>query len=95
MSNETIADLRTHLFAALRGLGDKDKPMDIDRAKAIADVGQVIINSAKVENEHLKLIGGAGTGFIPEEPRVPELPDGTKAVAKAPGVTVTRHTLKG
>jgi hypothetical protein len=60
----TIEDLRAHLFATLEGLRDKDKPMDIDRAKAVADVAQTLINSAKVEVEHLKIVGGTGTGFI-------------------------------
>lgn len=52
------------LFDTLEGLRNKDKPMEIERAKAISDVAQVIINSAKVEVEHLKVSGGKGTGFI-------------------------------
>lgn len=54
------------LFDTLEGLRNKDKPMEIERAKAISDVAQVIINSAKVEVEHLKVAGGKGTGFIKE-----------------------------
>lgn len=63
-----MTDLRNHLFAALEGLSDPDKPMDIERAKAIADVAQTIINSAKVEVDYLKTVGGTGTGFIEEQP---------------------------
>jgi hypothetical protein len=63
-----ITAVRTALFDALRGLSDKDKPMDIDRAKAIAEVAQTIINSAKVEVDALRVIGGTGTGFIPALP---------------------------
>lgn len=62
--NSNIETLRQHLFETLEALKDKDKPMDIERAKAVADVAQVIINSAKVEVEHLKVVGGKGTGFI-------------------------------
>lgn len=64
-----IEDLRNHLFAALEGLADPDEPMDIDRAKAISDVAQTIINSAKVEIDYLKQVGGsrAPTNFIPHE----------------------------
>ncbi|WP_232467623.1 hypothetical protein [Burkholderia ubonensis] len=40
--------------------------MEIERAQAIAQVAQVVINSAKVEVEHLKIVGGKGTGFIKE-----------------------------
>ncbi|WP_175725468.1 hypothetical protein [Burkholderia ambifaria] len=61
---ENIEMLRKHLFATLEALNGQEKPMEIDRAKAIAEVAQVIINSAKVEVEHLKVAGGKGTGFI-------------------------------
>lgn len=65
-----IEDLRNHLFATLEALQDEDKPMELDRAKTIADVAQTIINSAKVEVDHIKQTGQlAGTGFIPDEPR--------------------------
>ena len=65
MENEkTIADLRGVLFETLEALKDKDKPMEIERAEAIAQVAQTIINSAKVEVEYLKVAGGKGTGFI-------------------------------
>lgn len=65
-----IEDLRNHLFATIEGLLDEEKPLDIDRAKAICEVGQVIINSAKVEVDFIDKIGGKGTGFIPEERRI-------------------------
>lgn len=64
MSRE-INDLREHLFAALDGLRDKDNPMDIERAKAIAEVSKVIVDSAKVECDHMRITGGPGSGFIP------------------------------
>ena len=69
-----IDDLRNHLFCALEALQDKESPMDLDRAKTIADVAQVIVNSAKVECDFIKLTGSAGSGFIPETDR-PELPN--------------------
>lgn len=61
-----IEDLRNHLFETLEALKDKEKPMEIDRAKAIAQVAGVIIESAKAETRHLEVIGGGkGSGFIP------------------------------
>lgn len=60
----TIEDLRNELFATLRGLNNKSDPMDIERAKAVAEIGQVIINSAKVEVDHMRVTGAKGTGFI-------------------------------
>lgn len=68
-----IEDLRNHLFATLEALRDKDKPMEIDRAKAIADVAQVIINSAKVEVDFIEATGVKGSGFVPIEPAPPHL----------------------
>lgn len=50
-----ITDLRNHLFMALEALNDKENPMSVDRAKAIAEVAQVVINSAKVEVEMVKV----------------------------------------
>ena len=65
-----IEDLRNHLFATIEGLMDDEKPLDIDRAKAVADVAQVIINSAKVEIDFINKVGGNGTNFIPQETRL-------------------------
>lgn len=50
-----IEDLRNHLFATIEALSDQDDPMELDRAKAISEVAQTIINSAKVEVEFLKV----------------------------------------
>ena len=66
-----LEDLRNHLFTALEGLSDVEKPMPIERALAIAEVAQVVINSAKVEVDFLRLHDGmaTGTGFVPVEPK--------------------------
>jgi hypothetical protein len=62
-----ISDLRNHLFSVLEELTDPESTYDIAKAKVVADVAQVIINSAKVENQYLKIIGGThGSGFIEE-----------------------------
>lgn len=94
--SDTIDALRTELFKTLRALNDKSDPMEIERAKAVADVGQVIINSAKVEVDFMRVSGGTGTGFIPalgcpERPSVSPTATGVKSVVG--GVTV--HKLKG
>jgi len=65
-----IEDLRNHLFSTIESLMDEDKPMDLDRAKAIAEVAQTIINSAKVEVDFMNKVGGVGTGFIPTEKKL-------------------------
>lgn len=52
MPKNKIEDLRNHLFEALEALKDPDKPMEVERAKAIADVARVIVDSAKVEVDY-------------------------------------------
>ena len=60
-----IEDLRNHLFETLEALKDEEKPMDLDRARTIADVAQTLINSAKVEVDYLKTTGAVqGSGFL-------------------------------
>lgn len=40
--------------------------MDLERARTVADVAQVLVNSAKIEVEHMKVAGRiTGTDFIP------------------------------
>ena len=90
MAND-ITELRTRLFETIAALKDKDKPMDIDRAKAISDVAQVIINSAKVEVEYMRVAGGKGSGFITEASVNQTLPSDT--TSPRPGVLV--HKLRG
>lgn len=64
-----IEDLRNHLFATLEALQDEDKPMDLQRAQTIANVSSVIVESAKVEVQFMKVTDSQGSGFIPEGPR--------------------------
>lgn len=59
-----IEDLRNHLFATIENLMDEEKPMDIERAKAVSDVAQVIINSAKVEVDFINKTGIVSTNFL-------------------------------
>lgn len=70
----SIDDLRDHLFDTLRALRDPKEPMEIDRAKAIAEVSRAVIDSAKVEVDYLRVVGkSGGTGFIPVTEPAPAL----------------------
>lgn len=53
----TLDDLREQLFETLKDLRAKDKPMDVERAKAISEVAQTFINSAKAEVDFVKATG--------------------------------------
>ncbi len=67
MARNKIEDLRNHLFEIIEMLKDGD--MEIDKAKTISEVAQVIINSAKVEVDFMKVVHGNGSGFIPLDSR--------------------------
>jgi tRNA(His) 5'-end guanylyltransferase len=77
-----MTDLRNHLFETLEALKDADKPMDLARARAISDVAQTIINSAKVEIEFLEAIDSCeSTEFFGAqrfEERMPKLISGER-----------------
>jgi hypothetical protein len=61
-----IDDLRNHLFETLEALKDEEKPMELARARAIADVARVIVESAKVEVNFLNVTGAVrSTDFLP------------------------------
>jgi hypothetical protein len=68
MARNKIEHLRDHLFEVIEMLKDGD--MEIDKAKAITDVAQTIINSAKVEVDFIKTVNGNGSDFIPMDKRL-------------------------
>lgn len=68
-----IEDLRSALFDTLKDLRDKANPMDIERAKAVAEVAKVIVDTAKVEVDHMKLAGGTSS-FLPAPETKPGMP---------------------
>ena len=70
MARNKIEDLRDHLFEIIEMLKEDD--MQLDKAKAIADIAQVIVNSAKVEVDFIKVVHGNGSGFIPLDKRAIE-----------------------
>lgn len=57
MPPRTLEELREELFKTLEGLRNNEAPLSIDRAKAISEVAQTFINSAKAEVEYLKVTG--------------------------------------
>lgn len=59
MAKNKINDLRNHLFEVIEMLkDDEDNSMTIDKAKAIVDVSQAIINTAKVEVDYIRATDG-------------------------------------
>jgi len=82
----SITGMREHLMATLAALRDRDNPMDIDRAKAVAQVASVLVDSAKVEVDYIRATGGEQSAFLEgAKDALPALPDGI--------TTITRHRL--
>ncbi len=73
--SHTINDLRATLFDTLQAV--KAGTMEIDRAKAISDLSQTIINTAKAEIDYAKATGAhINSSLIDcDRHRTPALPD--------------------
>ena len=56
--------LRGHLLATLADLRSRSNPMEPDRARAVATVASVLVDTAKVEIDYLRLTGNDNSGFI-------------------------------
>lgn len=87
----TIEDLRSTLFETLKGL--KNETLDLERAKAISDLSQTIINTGKLEVEFMRQTGQRGTGFVPlAEPEEITKTTPTGTLTRTPGSVV--HKLR-
>lgn len=87
-----IDQVRQSLLDTLADLRNRDNPMDIDRAKTVAQVASVLVESAKVENEYLKITGQDRSKFL-EQPAVAA--PAAAVTAHNPFPSVVRHTLQG
>ena len=83
--SQDITALRAHLFAALQGV--KDGTLDLDKARAINEIGKTITDTAKVEVDYLRATGGGESAFIDAAVGANNLPAGITGVV--------RHRLAG
>lgn len=67
MSNPHITELRHHLMATLADLRNRETPMEPDRARAVATVASALIDTARVENDYLRITGQDRSNFL-EQP---------------------------
>jgi hypothetical protein len=83
--SKSIEDLREALFATLQGV--KDGSIDIEKARAVNELGKTICDTAKVEVDYIKASGGGESEFLSTAVGKDNLP---------PGITgITRHRLAG
>jgi hypothetical protein len=96
-----INQLRKHLMDSLADLRNRDNPMEPDRARAIAQVASVLVDTAKIEIDYLKATGQGHASFL-EQPADPSV----AALGSMPGSgysggtverigNVTRHRMGG
>jgi len=64
MSSPHINTLRCELLATLADLRNRQNPMEPDRARAIAQVASVLVDTARVEVDYLKATGQDNSDFI-------------------------------
>ena len=64
MSTPHINTLRQHLMDTLADLRNRQHPMEPDRARAVAQVASVLVDTAKVEVDYLKATGQDTSSFI-------------------------------
>lgn len=85
-----IDKLRDHLFATLDGI--KAGTIDVEKAKAINDVSQTIINTAKAEIDFARVNGSVDTKFF-SRPGLPNHPalSHEKEVKQTETGTLTRE----
>lgn len=67
-------DLREHLMQTLAALRDRDRPMEVDRARAVAQVAAVAVETAKVEVEYIRATGGNSRSPFLTPVGTPEIP---------------------
>jgi hypothetical protein len=90
---QTIEDLRKALFATLDAV--RAGTIDLDKARAVNELGKTIIESAKVEVDYLRVSGGGESAFIAAI-GADNLPPGLPPATPGNGIAgVTRHILQG
>jgi len=91
-----ISALRQHLMDTLATLRDRENPMEPDRARAIAQVASVLVDTARVEVDYLKATHQDRSDFLEAPPDAPRLPGSSGDVtAHNPFPTSVRHRLEG
>ena len=65
-----ITDLRNHLFETIEALKDPDKPMEVQRARAIYETAQTIIETGKLELQFIDLVGTDKNSQFFEQPKL-------------------------
>lgn len=77
--SKNISDLRDAMFNTLQLLNEGK--ITVEQAKAASEVGQVIINSAKVEVDYIRANNGGDSVFLDTTATAP-LPEGVTRITQ-------------
>jgi hypothetical protein len=91
MTGPHITELRQQLLDTLKDLRNRDQPMEPDRARAVAQVASVLVDTAKVEVDYIKATGSDRSDFI--EPPAQITTDASMAGLPNGITSITRHRL--
>ena len=83
-----INDLREQLMNTLADLRNRSNPMEPDRARAIAAVAGVLVDTARVEVDYIRATGQDPSNFIDSL----KTPKAQAAITNAPTGKVNRST---
>ena len=66
--------LQEHLFTALREV--RSGAMDLDKARMVNELGKTLIDSGRVQVEHIRVTGEGGSKFVEGDDAAEALPPG-------------------
>lgn len=96
MTSPHITQVRQSLLDTLADLRSRENPMDVDRARAVAQVASVLVDTAKAEIDYIKAVGADRSDFLEAEPTAPRIPQGsTVPTAHNPFPQSVVHRLHG
>lgn len=90
-----ITQMREHLMETLASLRDRSNPMEPDRARAVAQVASVLVDTAKVEIDYIKAVGADRSDFLEMPATAPALPSVSDGPAAHNPFPTTVHRLRG
>lgn len=88
-----ITELRQQLLDTLKDLRNREQPMEPDRARAVAQVAAVLVDTAKVEVDYIKATGSDRSDFIEPPPQITS--DASQAGLPNGITSIRRHRLAG
>ena len=97
MSSPHITQVRQSLLDTLTDLRNRENPIDVDRARAVAQVASVLVDTARVEIDYIKATGADRSSFLdateilPQAARLPA----NEPTAHNPFPVSARHRLNG